>query len=86
MTLDYLGLSDSGTVKRNLTPEELFEDAIRWEDGKLGLRGVLMVDTGKYTGRSPQDKYFVREDYSGAKLWWKNLTTTLPSLILETRK
>lgn len=39
MTLDYLGLSDSGTVKRNLTPEELFEDAIRWEDGKLGLRG-----------------------------------------------
>jgi phosphoenolpyruvate carboxykinase (ATP) len=70
MDLENLGLTDIGEIKVNHTPELLIEDAIRWNEGKLGMRGVLMVDTGKYTGRSPKDKYFVREDYSGDHLWW----------------
>ncbi len=70
MTLEKLGLTDIGEIKVNQTPEQLIEDAIRWNEGKLGMRGVLMVDTGRYTGRSPQDKYFVEEDYSKDNLWW----------------
>ena len=40
------------------------EESIIKGEGKIGLNGALMVDTGKFTGRSPKDKYFVEENYS----------------------
>lgn len=70
LDLRYLGMNEVGEVKRNLPVEELIEEALLNDEGKLGTRGELMVDTGKYTGRSPNDKYFVKEDYSGENLWW----------------
>ena len=39
-------------------------------EGVIGLRGAPMVDTGIYTGRSPNDKYIVDEPSSTEKIWW----------------
>lgn len=68
--LDELGIADSNSIKRNPPVESLIEDTILEKSGKIGMRGAVMVDTGRYTGRSPKDKYFVKEPTSQDHLWW----------------
>jgi len=58
------------TVRANLPTAELYEDAIRAGEGTVAAEGPLVVRTGKHTGRSPQDKFIVREPASEAKIWW----------------
>src|SRR6478672_12067645 len=57
-------------VRANLPAAELYEDAIRAGEGLIAAEGPLVVRTGKHTGRSPQDKFIVREPGSAAKIWW----------------
>jgi phosphoenolpyruvate carboxykinase (ATP) len=57
-------------VRANLSTAELYEDAIRAGEGVVAAEGPLVVRTGKHTGRSPQDKFIVREPSSEAKVWW----------------
>ncbi len=60
-----------GSVLRaNLSTAELYEDAIRAGEGVLAANGALVVRTGRHTGRSPEDKFIVREASSEAKIWW----------------
>ena len=54
--LDSLGLYNLKNVHRNLSVSELVDDIVNNNEGLIGLRGAAMVDTGIYTGRSPQDK------------------------------
>jgi phosphoenolpyruvate carboxykinase (ATP) len=58
------------TVRANLSTPELYEDAIRQGEGLVAADGPLVVRTGRHTGRSPQDKFIVREPGSEAKIWW----------------
>lgn len=58
------------SVRANLATAELYEDAIRRGEGLVAADGPLVVRTGKHTGRSPQDKFIVREPASDAKIWW----------------
>jgi phosphoenolpyruvate carboxykinase (ATP) len=57
-------------VRANLSTAELYEDAIRAGEGMVAAEGPLVVRTGKHTGRSPQDKFIVREPSSDSKIWW----------------
>ena len=60
-----------GSVLRsNLSTAELYEDAIRAGEGVVAADGPLVVRTGRHTGRSPEDKFIVREPSSEAKIWW----------------
>ena len=54
----------------NLSTAELYEHAVRHGEGVISAHGSLVVRTGKHTGRSPQDKFVVREPSSAAKVWW----------------
>ena len=54
----------------NLSPAELVEQAIRRGEGQLSQDGPLVVITRPHTGRSPNDKYIVREASSAAEIWW----------------
>jgi phosphoenolpyruvate carboxykinase (ATP) len=58
------------TVRANLSIAELYEDAVRAGEGVIAAEGPLVVRTGKHTGRSPQDKFIVKEPSSDAKIWW----------------
>jgi phosphoenolpyruvate carboxykinase (ATP) len=57
-------------VRANLSTPELYEDAVRAGEGIIAADGPLVVRTGKHTGRSPQDKFIVREPSSARKIWW----------------
>ena len=54
-----LGIGGNGVVYRNLTAPQLVEIALKHGEGVLSDTGALVVNTGKYTGRSPDDKYIV---------------------------
>jgi phosphoenolpyruvate carboxykinase (ATP) len=58
------------SVRANRSTAELYEDAVRAGEGVLAASGPLVVRTGKHTGRSPKDKFIVREPSSAAKIWW----------------
>jgi phosphoenolpyruvate carboxykinase (ATP) len=57
-------------IRTNLATAELYEAAVREGDGVIAAEGPLVVRTGKHTGRSPLDKFIVREPSSEANVWW----------------
>ena len=57
-------------LRTNLSVAELYEIAIRDDEGLIAADGPLVVSTGTHTGRSPQDKFVVREPSSEASVWW----------------
>ncbi|MEY2938552.1 MAG: phosphoenolpyruvate carboxykinase, partial [Bacteroidota bacterium] len=69
-TLDYLGLKNLGTAFWNLSPAELVEETITLGQGSLTSSGALSVDTGEFTGRSPKDKFIVKDSNTENSVWW----------------
>jgi len=57
--IEKLGIINPKAVYRNLGTAELVEKALERKEGKLSNKGALVVNTGKYTGRSPDDKFVV---------------------------
>ncbi len=68
--VDQLNNIDALTVHRNLSIPKLLEESICREEGILTSKGALSVSTGKYTGRSPHDKFTVEEPNTRDKIWW----------------
>ena len=70
MSLDVAGIKNPGEVHLNPSPVELVEHAIRRGEAKLSSTGALVAETGKYSGRSPKDRFFVRQSPSAEKIDW----------------
>ena len=70
--VEAAGITGLAQVHYNLTNPALVEAALRRGEGALGIGGTLLVDTGKHTGRSPKDKFVVREPSVEADVWWEN--------------
>ena len=68
--LEALGLVRSGRVHWNLSPAALYEEAIHRGEGTLAAEGPLVCRTGQHTGRSPNDKFVVREPSSEQHVHW----------------
>src|SRR5688572_22798768 len=62
--LEALGIVRSGRVHWNLSPAVLYEEALRRREGVLAAEGPLVALTGQHTGRSPNDKFVVRDAQS----------------------
>ncbi len=75
--LETLGLKNLGCVYRNLSIPQLVECAIVRREGKLASNGALVVETGKYTGRSPKDRFIVDEPSSRDEIDWNNLNVPI---------
>ena len=75
-----LGRSTSAPIAatyHNLSTAELYEHAVRNGEGLISAHGSLVVRTGKHTGRSPKDKFVVREHTSEKKVWWGEINQPL---------
>ena len=83
LALDKMGFTDIGQVLRNLPVEDIIENIVDHQEGTLGLNGAVMVDTGRYTGRSPKDKYFVDEGSSNKNLWWGPVNAKIDESIFD---
>ncbi len=59
--LDQHGIKNLMSVGWNLTTPALYEEIVRRREGLIAEDGPVVVRTGKYTGRSPKDKFIVRE-------------------------
>jgi phosphoenolpyruvate carboxykinase (ATP) len=75
--LQQYGISDVEEIYYNPSYEFLFEQETRsdlegYEKGTLTECGAVAVDTGIFTGRSPKDKYIVRDDTSRDTVWWSD--------------
>jgi phosphoenolpyruvate carboxykinase (ATP) len=68
--LGYLNLGGDITVKYQLSPMELIDEALLNKEGVLSSSGALAVDTGKYTGRSPKDRFIVCDGITENTVWW----------------
>lgn len=68
--IEKLGIISPRAVYRNLTPAELTEKALERGEGKLSSSGALVVTTGKYTGRSPNDKFIVDSEGVHDEIAW----------------
>jgi phosphoenolpyruvate carboxykinase (ATP) len=65
------GLPYPAPDRRNLSPAALYEHAIRRDEAVIVSTGALTAETGKHTGRSPKDKFFVKEPTSQDAVWWQ---------------
>jgi phosphoenolpyruvate carboxykinase (ATP) len=66
----YLGLAGTGPVHYQLTPAELVEHTLLNGDGEMADSGGLCVNTGEFTGRSPKDKFVVKDATTENEVWW----------------
>ena len=73
--LSPYGIQNTGEILYNPDYETLFAEETAdklsgFEVGKLTESGAIAVDTGDFTGRSPKDKYLVRDDTTRDTIWW----------------
>ncbi|QCK15952.1 phosphoenolpyruvate carboxykinase (ATP) [Mangrovivirga cuniculi] len=71
--IDKYDIDRAGQVFWNLTPAELVEHALNNDEGKLTDTGALMCDTGKFTGRSPKDRFVVEDEKTKDSVWWGDI-------------
>lgn len=71
------GIQTPSEIVLNASYEQLFEEETRdnlqgYEAGTVTELGAVAVNTGIFTGRSPKDKYFVKDDITRDTLWWSD--------------
>ncbi|MEZ4874329.1 MAG: phosphoenolpyruvate carboxykinase (ATP) [Flavobacteriaceae bacterium] len=60
-------------VKYQLTSKELHEETVKKGQGKEASSGALAVNTGEFTGRSPKDRFIVKDAITQDRVWWGNI-------------
>ncbi len=68
--LELHGLTPTQAIHWNLPPARIYEEAIRRNEGELAHMGGFTAITAPHTGRSPNDKYTVREEATGSAIDW----------------
>ncbi|HUR12585.1 MAG TPA: phosphoenolpyruvate carboxykinase (ATP) [Flavitalea sp.] len=68
--ISSIGLSPNGCIHYQLSPEELVQDSLRTGEGVLNDTGALVISTGEFTGRSPRDKFTVRDEITDRTVNW----------------
>lgn len=71
--LAYSQVRNADIVHWNLSPAELVEHTLKRGEGKIASSGGLVVNTGEFTGRSPKDKFVVKDDVTRETVWWGNV-------------
>src|SRR3989338_6665823 len=76
-SLEDNGIKGARKVYWDLSAPRLYEEAVRRNEGFIAADGPFIVHTGKYTGRSPNDKFIVKEPSSEDKVWWGKVNKSI---------
>ncbi len=68
--LENLGITNAGAIHWNLPVARLYEESLNRKESILTAHGPLVARTGEHTGRSPLDRFIVRESTSEGQVWW----------------
>ncbi|TCJ14492.1 phosphoenolpyruvate carboxykinase (ATP) [Flaviaesturariibacter flavus] len=72
-----IGLTKTESIHYQSTPEELVQDTLRMGEGTLTDSGALAISTGEFTGRSPQDKFTVKDETTENTVHWNNFNIAM---------
>jgi phosphoenolpyruvate carboxykinase (ATP) len=75
--LEDHGITNLSRVYWNLSVPALYEESVRRREGAISVDGPLVCRTGQHTGRSPNDKFIVREPSSAEHVWWSKVNRPL---------
>jgi phosphoenolpyruvate carboxykinase (ATP) len=53
-----------------LSPEELVQETVNLKQGFVAKSGALAINTGEFTGRSPKDRFIVKDEVTADRVWW----------------
>jgi len=67
------------SIKWNLSPAKLIQETLEKDQGSLEQSGALVIDTGKFTGRSPKDRFIVRDSITEDKVDWGDVNIPFSS-------
>ena len=81
-TLESYGILGS-RINYNLSKKDLYKITIQKNQGRLTINNVLSVNTGKFTGRSPKDRYIVRDNITNNFVWWGDINKPLEKVIFN---
>src|SRR5680860_429976 len=84
--LEPHGIVKPGNVYWNLSTPRLYEEAIRRREGRLAHLGPLVCRTGDHTGRSPLDRFLVKEPSSDEHVWWGDVNRPISQAHWESLK
>src|ERR1700674_692277 len=76
---DKFGFSGLKAVHWNLVEPALYEHALTRHEAELAYGGSLVAQTGVHTGRSPKDKFVVRDALTDKTVWWENNGAITPA-------
>lgn len=72
LQLTAFGFPHTNNMHYQLPPEELIEDSVCMGEGLLSSTGALVINTGEFTGRSPKDKFIVKDSQTENAVFWNN--------------
>jgi phosphoenolpyruvate carboxykinase (ATP) len=75
--LEKLGFRNLNAIYWQLHTPQLYEQALRRQEGFISHLGPLVIRTGDHTGRSPQDKFIIREPTTENDIWWGDVNQDL---------
>ncbi len=78
ISLDQYGIT-SKTIFYQLSSSELHELALDKDMGKEASSGALAVNTGEFTGRSPKDRFIVKDEITSDRIWWGDINIPFAS-------
>ena len=71
-SIETLGIVNSVNIHYHSTPQELIDATLLRKEGVLNDTGALVINTGEFTGRSPKDKFIVKDDTTKDTINWNN--------------
>ena len=82
--LEQHGIKNLNQVYWNLSTAALYEESVRRREGHVAHLGPLVVRTGHHTGRSPNDKFIVKEPMTQDHVWWGKVNRPISEEHFET--
>ncbi len=84
--IQEIGISENCKVNYQLTPDELVLQTLERKEGTINDTGALCINTGKYTGRSPQDKFIVKDSLTENTVFWNNFNIPIEPKYFQSLK